>query len=83
MAKKKDTDIRFWGLSFPIFLISSIFCCCMYGASKIYVDNKIEKKKFGLVFDHLEGKKNTLFGEIDFSDDLMVQSGFNVKVIMP
>ena len=43
MAKKKDTDIRFWGLSLAIFLIFSIFCCCMYGASKIYVDNKIEK----------------------------------------
>ena len=56
MAKKKDTDIRFWGLSFTIFLISSIFCCCMYGASKIYVDRV----------------KNTLFGEIDFSNDHMV-----------
>ena len=64
MVKKKDTDIRFWGLNFAIFLISSIFCCGMYGLSKIYINNKIEKNcmnSVGLVFDHLEGKKHSVW----------------------
>ena len=45
MVKKKDTDIRFWGLSFAIFLISSIFfvVVCM-GHPKSMLIIRLKKK---------------------------------------